>query len=361
MENLKKENKYDGTPSVYLDHRPFFSIVIACYNSAPYLGSLLKSIKDQNMNDDIEVILSDDCSTESYDDIVSQYDKELCIKRVKTDYNFAPSNTRQKGIEAVTGKWLMFADHDDRFIPNTLRKFKEDIINSQERYYAIADFREYDPHTDKEVHYFSRPMGWCHAKAFNVDNVWKKYNVHFEHDLRSHEDIYICSQLNCIMEALDREPLYVDYPVYIWYVRKDSLSRSKYAEQNHDDVPFFEHFFDDYLHVTAGVYFEKYKEGLISKEYAMYNEVELVAYCYFYMMGFIFHNPERYLKRNLDLCRNQIKETKETFGLSDDDIYNILADNDAQRFMTIQGGASVGAGPYIPCMTLKEFITKYGD
>ena len=43
------------------------SIIIPVYNVAPYIKRCLDSIVAQNMSDEIEVILSDDHSTESYD------------------------------------------------------------------------------------------------------------------------------------------------------------------------------------------------------------------------------------------------------------------------------------------------------
>lgn len=43
---------------------PFFSVIIPCYNSRKTIGRLLKSIVDQNMSNEIQVILADDHSTE---------------------------------------------------------------------------------------------------------------------------------------------------------------------------------------------------------------------------------------------------------------------------------------------------------
>ena len=63
---------FDGSSSISLTKRPFFSIVVPCYNSRETLGALLESIVLQHMNDEIEVVLSDDCSNESYQDIVEQ-------------------------------------------------------------------------------------------------------------------------------------------------------------------------------------------------------------------------------------------------------------------------------------------------
>ena len=59
-----------GEPSIKLDHRPYFSIIIPCYNSGKTITNLLQSIIEQHMSDDLEVILSDDKSTEPYFDKV---------------------------------------------------------------------------------------------------------------------------------------------------------------------------------------------------------------------------------------------------------------------------------------------------
>ena len=124
---------FNGNPSIILKKRPFYSIVIPCYNSRRTLGALLDSIIAQDMNNEIEVILSDDHSTESYQDIVDKYKDILSIRQIKTDYNFAPGNTREKGVSIAEGEWVCFADHDDEFIPETLKQIKEKILGSEEQ------------------------------------------------------------------------------------------------------------------------------------------------------------------------------------------------------------------------------------
>jgi glycosyltransferase involved in cell wall biosynthesis len=53
--------------------------------------------------EDLEVVLADDCSTESYQDIVDKYLDKLNIKQVSTEYNCCPGNTRQCGVDAAAG------------------------------------------------------------------------------------------------------------------------------------------------------------------------------------------------------------------------------------------------------------------
>ena len=54
--------------------RPLFSIVISCYNSRSTLGRLLDSLCWQGLEKkEYEIIISDDHSTESYEDIINLY------------------------------------------------------------------------------------------------------------------------------------------------------------------------------------------------------------------------------------------------------------------------------------------------
>ena len=47
---------------------------------------------------------------------------------------------------------------------------------------------------------------------------------------------------------------------------------------------------------------------------------------------------------------------KELFGITNQDIYNHLAANDAQLFTQIKASADIASGPYIPSMTLMDFL-----
>ena len=86
------------------------SIIIPHYNTKSLLFRLLDSIK---WNNDTEVIVIDDNSSESEFDI-----NELKLKypsgKFLTNYrNKGAGGARNCGIEKSTGKYLMFADSDD--------------------------------------------------------------------------------------------------------------------------------------------------------------------------------------------------------------------------------------------------------
>lgn len=345
---------YNGLPSLGLENKPFFSIIIPCYNSRKTLRNLLESIVLQNMNDEIEVILSDDHSTESYQDIVDEYSSTLCIKQVQTDYNYAPGNTRERGTTVAEGEWLCFADHDDEFVPNTLKDIKKTIIDSKEQYYAIANFYEVDPETKAVLHTMERTMNWNHAKFYNRKNFWKAYNIHFQKDLLTHEDICISSQVNCaIHNANNGNPLFINIACYNWNNRPTTISRVKYGKHS-----FLEVFYEDYIKSTANVYIDEYLKGIIDMPYAINSCLESLTFAYFYMQGFKFEDPVNYIKSNEDVARRLLVKLKNVFGLTNKAIYDYLAYNHAIRFICIRESAYNGCGKFIESETFMQWLNN---
>lgn len=347
------KRNFDGYPSFKLSQRPFFSIIIPCYNSHKTIAKLLQSIADQDMEDEIEVIISDDCSPDqSYLNIVDQFTDELSIRLVQTDYNFAPGNTREKGVSVAEGIWVLFADHDDEFIPGTLKQIKEELIRTGEQYYAIANFIEQDAETGEKIREMIGTRNWNHAKFYNLDNFWKRYDIHFKKDLLTHEDIYISSVVNCaIQDANGDNPLHINIFCYIWNNRPTTISREIYG--NHS---FLESFFKDYIESTARVYLERFINDQCDPQYAVHSMIEVLLYCYFYTESFKFHHPLDYIRENDDECRRLLIDVKEATGITNKFIWDYAAQNDADLYVKVRDAASIGAGPYIEEKTFEQWL-----
>ena len=66
--------------SIPADHRPFFSVICPCYNSKPdNIDLLIQTISTQDFpKEDIELIFTDDCSTDtSYFTVIDKYKDDL--------------------------------------------------------------------------------------------------------------------------------------------------------------------------------------------------------------------------------------------------------------------------------------------
>ncbi len=90
-----------------------FSIIIPHYNSPNSLEMLLKSIP---MNDELEVIVVDDRSTEEiegYNNVKNNYMDVIFLENNKNKKGAGVA--RNVGLERASGDWLIFADADDFF------------------------------------------------------------------------------------------------------------------------------------------------------------------------------------------------------------------------------------------------------
>ena len=357
--------KFDGKPSFELDHRPFFSIVVAFYDGRAFITRLLDSIVSQDLREDIELIISDDHSPDPCDDIFEHYSQDICIKRVQTDYNCCPGNTRERGIQEATGIWLMICDQDDELVEDCLLDIKYTLEREKPRYYAHSNFREVWDRKGgyREPSNLIRNMntnsGWNHGKFYNLDNLWRKFNVHFVKDMKTHEDIYISSIMNVIMETLHAKPYHIDVYTYIWYKRSGSITNTNYRYEGKDHM-FLEIYFNDYVMSTSGAIKQMFFRGVIKDDKFLKNAmVETILFQYFYCQSFLFHKEnksEKLLKRNLDICRNELIEAKLATHLKNKDFYERAAANDAEKYMHIFDNARIGSGPFIPQYTFIEWL-----
>ena len=333
-------------------HRPYFSIVIPCYNSGRTIGALLQSIVEQDMKDDIEVIISDDCSTEDYSDKIKPFLDKLCIKFTQTEYNFAPGNTREQGTKLVEGEWVCFADHDDEFVPNTLNTIKNTIEKYGEKYCAVANFYEVDPTTGNIINEMVRTRNWNHAKFYNWDNLWKKYDIHFKKDLLTHEDIYISSRINCALkDANNDNPLYINCFCYKWMSRPTTISREKYGNYS-----FLETFFKDYLDATGYVYIDQYVNNKIPIQYATDAAIGVLILSYFYSESFVFNKPKEYKRENFDYLRDYLICCKENLGLTNEYIWQYTASHGAEFYEKQRRNAMEAVGVVMPSRTFRQWL-----
>jgi len=100
--------------------------VIPAYNRVSSLKKCVESILPQQY-EGLEVIIIDDCST----DVTKQYMQGLkqhaFIKTIYNKENRGVNYARNRGIEAVTQKFILFLDSDDELIPGSIEKVKEAI------------------------------------------------------------------------------------------------------------------------------------------------------------------------------------------------------------------------------------------
>lgn len=278
----------------------------------------------------LQVILSDDCSTESYQDIVDQYKDKLLITQTKTDYNCCPGNTRQRGADQAVGEWLAFMDHDDELIENALPTLLKQIKKINCDTVFLTKF-----YKQVQNKYYEMPQyaGWTHGKYFNLDNFWKKYNIHYVKDMTSHQDICISTQLEFVRLAYEIPIYRSNLFTYIWHSTPDSLSNRKYQAESKQRV-FIDMFLIDYIQSTAGIAYSFYKETGLNRDFLILHLQKVLLYAYFYN-EYGRHKTPQYLIKNLDHIRKYILILQDQFNCSIEDIYKYFKTDYPEQYKTI--------------------------
>jgi glycosyltransferase involved in cell wall biosynthesis len=99
---------------------PKISVVTAVYNGALYLNQTIESVLSQTETD-FEFILVDDQSTDNSIEIVKSFNDPR-IRLLRNLKNEGIVATRNKAIQAATGKYVALIDQDDVALPSRFSK-----------------------------------------------------------------------------------------------------------------------------------------------------------------------------------------------------------------------------------------------
>lgn len=130
------------------------TIIVPLYNKKNYIISTLESILNE-ITQEIEVIIIDDCSTDGSVDKVEKYMeknfKDKNIKFLKNVKNIGVSATRNKGLDISSGEYIMFLDADDKLKKNFYREILPLLRNKNLEMICLT--REYSSLKKIEVNY----------------------------------------------------------------------------------------------------------------------------------------------------------------------------------------------------------------
>jgi glycosyltransferase involved in cell wall biosynthesis len=101
------------------------SIIIPTYNASKFMPNLLDSIFKQT-DEDMEVIIVDDCSTDNTIDIVKQYP----VRVIHMEKNGGPARARNRGVEAARGDIIFFLDSDVVLLDGAIREVKDYFVKN---------------------------------------------------------------------------------------------------------------------------------------------------------------------------------------------------------------------------------------
>ena len=107
------------------------SVVMPCYNAAPYVAEAIESVLRQTYGE-VEIIVVDDGSTDGSVDIASDLASRFPgrIHPLFTS-RLGPYPARNRGLRAARGEFVAFLDADDWWLPETLEKLRRAIVERE--------------------------------------------------------------------------------------------------------------------------------------------------------------------------------------------------------------------------------------
>lgn len=201
------------------------SIIIPVYNGERYIENCINSIIN-NCNENIEIIVINDGSTDSTYDILQKISKENKSLKIFNNNNKGVSYSRNYGIKKATGKYILFLDADD-YLSDAWIKIMSVLENDYFDYLLIGnvDFpKKLDKQENllytiglKEIgYYFSTPWSKIYRRDFLIKN-----NIFFSEKIFNGED-----ELFNIMTILNANVVKTQkMSIYNYRVSRESLTK----------------------------------------------------------------------------------------------------------------------------------------
>lgn len=218
------------------------SVIIPLYNCAPVIVRCLESIDYP----DAEIIVVDDGSTDGSAEVVKDYMTIHSNVRLIQKENGGVSSARNVGIEAASGKYIMFVDADDylahdgiELVLKIAEKHNADVVKFGCCYLTSED--NYVAETVKSFQYTINTIegrfsalkrndipdylvwdGLC-LRSIIMDN-----NIRFHSDLSLHEDDVFMGELYCHVDKV----VVTDLPVYRYVLSSNQSSTHNQSMDN---------------------------------------------------------------------------------------------------------------------------------
>lgn len=206
-----------------MDNLPLVSVPVVTYNSSKYVLETLESIKAQTYQN-IELIVSDDCSTDNTVKICRKWIEENANRFVRTELITSPTNTGisanlNRAEAACTGEWVKPIAGDDLLLPDCIKSFYEFVRIHSDAYFVFSKIEIFggtQEQRDFFAKYFDESFFSCSPEEQYNWLVFKNNNAipasSFFYNLNHSRELGIVND--------ERIPLLEDWPKWINILKK---------------------------------------------------------------------------------------------------------------------------------------------
>lgn len=209
------------------------SVIVPVHNSEKYLHKCVDSLLAQTLRE-IEIILVDDCSTDSSRDLIGNYVNQNPGKVVPLylDENIRQGGARNRGMDIARGEYIGFVDSDDFLEPatcETLYRTANGADMCGADYYiddgktlkpVVLDYGQGVEMTDERKAWFARHCGYFWSRIYRRDFL-EEFHLRFP-EKTFYEDAYF----NFMTILCSRTAVKAEGHFYHYYQSENSTMRS---------------------------------------------------------------------------------------------------------------------------------------
>lgn len=134
---------------------PLVSVPIITYNSAKTIVETLDSVYNQTYKN-LELIISDDCSTDNTVDIcirwLSEHENRFVrTKLITTKHNSGLSANQNNALTECRGEWIKDFDGDDIMLPHCISTYIAYVLDHPEVEYVFSKIKCFDGTPDRRA------------------------------------------------------------------------------------------------------------------------------------------------------------------------------------------------------------------
>lgn len=219
------------------------SCTVLAYNSSATIIETLESIKAQTYTN-IELIISDDCSTDNTIAVCQEWlnenrDRFVRTEILTTDHNTGVVQNSQRVLNACRGEWRKGVGADDVLLPNCVEDFVHYVENHPEAKWVSSRYRVYNQSFEEKnliISNASAPTSLFEKDAIGqiketvVTNVFAAlalfYNIRFIKNI-GYDSTYMFEDYPMIINILERgERCYFLDKETVCYRVQESISHS---------------------------------------------------------------------------------------------------------------------------------------
>lgn len=200
MSESRKKN-YD-----YENHEYLVSIYMTTYFHESYIVQAIDSILSQEVNFDYEIIICDDCSQDSTQEIIKRYGQKYPFIRYKfNENNIGLTYNMFQAKSMCRGKYIVTLSGDDYWIDNQKLQKQVDFLEMHKEFIGVATRIEVRTEYSKERDFIDPSIRSCN-RAFTLQDFLKGKNFHINGFMMRN----VISEYFSLFSLMPKMSLYID-------------------------------------------------------------------------------------------------------------------------------------------------------